>query len=245
MTGGFDLAAQWMGWENVLHCEWNEFGRKILNYYWPKAESYGDITKTDFSKHRGTIDILTGGFPCQPYSNAGQRKGKEDNRHLWPEMLRAIREIQPTYIVGENVRGLTNWNCGLVFNEVQAEMEAEGYEVTSFLLPACAVNAAHRRDRIWFIAYSDRSMLQNVGVQGSVHSELCGKSSRQNDSPNDLIGILKKTYEQDLCEFNGIPGELDGITLSKWRKESIRAFGNAIVPKVAFEIFKAIEMTQI
>jgi C-5 cytosine-specific DNA methylase len=110
-----------MGWENVFHCEINEFGQKILKYYWPKAISYADITKTDFSIHRGTIDILTGGFPCQPYSAAGKRLGKEDDRHLWPEMRRAIREIQPTWVVGENVRGLTNWNGGMVFDEVQAK----------------------------------------------------------------------------------------------------------------------------
>jgi DNA (cytosine-5)-methyltransferase 1 len=122
--GGFDLASEWMGWENVFHCEWNEFGQKVLKYYWPKAITYNDITKTDFSIHRGTIDILTGGFPCQPYSTAGKRLGKEDERHLWPEMLRAIREIQPSFVVGENVRGLTNWNGGLVFDEVQADLEA-------------------------------------------------------------------------------------------------------------------------
>ena len=153
--GGFDLASEWMGWENVFHCEWNEFGQKVLKYYWPKAITYNDITKTDFSIHRGSIDIITGGFPCQPYSSAGKRLGKEDERHLWPEMLRTIREIQPTWVVGENVRGLTNWNGGLVFDEVQADLEAEGYEVTPFLLPACAINAPHRRDRIWFVAYSD------------------------------------------------------------------------------------------
>ena len=153
--GGFDLASEWMGWENVFHCEWNPFGQKVLNYYWPNSITYNDITKTDFTIHRGGIDIITGGFPCQPYSSAGKRLGKEDERHLWPEMLRAIREIQPTWVVGENVRGLTNWNGGLVFDEVQAELEAQGYEVTPFLLPACSVNAPHRRDRIWFIAYSD------------------------------------------------------------------------------------------
>ena len=143
--GGFDLAAEWMGWENVFHCEWNKFGQQVLNYYWPNAICYEDITKTDFSIHRGTIDIISGGFPCQPYSSAGKRLGKEDERHLWPEMLRCIREISPSWIVGENVRGLTNWNGGMVFDEVQADLEAIGYEVLPFLLPACAVNAPHRR----------------------------------------------------------------------------------------------------
>ncbi len=91
--GGFDLAAQWMGWENVFHCEWNEFGQKVLRHYWPDAELFTDITKSNFSKYHGTIDIISGGFPCQPYSMAGKRLGKEDARHLWPEMLRVIREV--------------------------------------------------------------------------------------------------------------------------------------------------------
>ncbi len=133
--GGFDLAAQWMGWDNVFHCEWNPFGQKVLHYYWPEAEQFTDITKSDFTKYANRIDILTGGFPCQPYSMAGKRLGKEDERHLWPEMLRAIREIQPTWIVGENVFGLINWNGGMVFDEVQADLEAQGYEVQPYVLP--------------------------------------------------------------------------------------------------------------
>jgi DNA-cytosine methyltransferase len=152
--GGFDLAAEWMGWDNVFHCEWNEFGQKVLHHYWPNAIQYNDITQTDFTIHRGHIDILTGGFPCQPYSMAGKRKGKEDERHLWPQMCRAIREIQPRWVVGENVLGLVNWSGGLVFHEVQADLEAAGYEVWPYVLPAVSVGAPHRRDRIWFVAHS-------------------------------------------------------------------------------------------
>lgn len=152
--GGFDLAAEWMDWENVFHCEYAEYPKKILKQHFPDAISYDDIKQTDFTIHRNQIGLLSGGFPCQPYSTAGKRLGKEDERHLWPEMLRAIREISPRWIVGENVRGLTNWNGGVVFDEVQADLEAEGYEVLPFLLPACAKNAPHRRDRIWIIAYS-------------------------------------------------------------------------------------------
>lgn len=107
--GGFDLAAEWAGWNNVFHCEWNPFGQKVLKYHFPNSISYNDITKTDFTIHKGSIDILTGGFPCQPYSTAGLRKGKADERHLFPEMLRAIKEIQPKWVIGENVRGLVNW----------------------------------------------------------------------------------------------------------------------------------------
>ena len=110
--GGFDLAAHWMGWDNIFHCEWNPFGQKVLKHHFPNSISYNDITKTDFSIHRGNIDILTGGFPCQPYSSAGKQLGKADERHLFPEMLRAIKEVKPRYIVGENVRGLANWGGG-------------------------------------------------------------------------------------------------------------------------------------
>lgn len=168
--GGFDLASEWMGWENVAHCEWNPYGQKILKHYWPKAISYEDITKTDFTIHRGRIDIVTGGFPCQPYSLAGKRKGTDDDRHLWPEMLRAIREIQPRWVVGENVFGLINWNGGLVFNQVQADLEAEGYEVFPYVLPAASVNAPHKRDRVWFVAYSE-SIGRRKGIGKNSHGD--------------------------------------------------------------------------
>ena len=110
--GGFDLAAEWMGWNNIFHCEWNPFGQRVLAHHFPNSKSYNDITKTDFSIHAGEIDVLTGGFPCQPYSNAGKRLGKADERHLFPEMLRAINEIKPTWVVGENVLGIVNWGGG-------------------------------------------------------------------------------------------------------------------------------------
>jgi len=297
--GGFDLAAEWMGWENVFHCEWNEFGRKVLNHYWPNAKSYEDITQTDFSIHRGKIDVLTGGFPCQPYSNAGKRLGKEDERHLWPEMLRAIREIEPAYVVGENVRGLVNWSGGLVFEEVCADLEAEGYEVQPFLLPACGKDAPHRRDRIWFVAHRNNGNGEKVGFQTRRQEYLDGlkdvgdatnpKRSRSEgehinrqkqrelgrcdieDASNSDIERLQggkikgkaKRKRQNGSEQSarfiqpewknfptqppirsgddGLPDKLDGITFPKWRNESIKAYGNAVVPQIPFEIFKAIQ----
>ena len=259
--GGFDLAAEWMGWENVFHCEWNEFSQKILKYHFPKAITYNDITKTDFTFHRGKIDILTGGFPCQPYSTAGKRLGKQDERHLWPEMCRAIREIQPSYVVAENVSGLTNWNGGVVFDEVQADLEAEGYEVLAFLLPACAVNAPHRRDRIWFIAYSASNGRKRKGQKIEIEKglqprpestwELAGRFEGLCSNGNATITNWKQTADGDYSKFptqsplcggnDGLPSELDGITIYKWRSESIKAFGNAIVPQVAHEIFKCID----
>lgn len=320
--GGFDLASEWMGWENVFHCEWNPFGQKVLKYYFPNAITYHDITKTDFTIHRGRIDIITGGFPCQPYSSAGKRLGKEDERHLWPEMLRAIREIQPTWIVGENVRGLTNWNGGLVFDEVQSDLEAQGYEVTPFLLPAASVNAPHRRERIWFIAYnasysnlfrfdkcncnneintsqgrldafgdidkgaingdatdSEFKGLQECADTREVSSKERTLGGKRSESAIDFASVNKESNATDsknkrlegmrgeerrysklhrgqfrienwqnfpivapICNGDdGISDRLDGITFSKWRNESIKAGGNAVVPQVVYQIFKAID----
>jgi DNA (cytosine-5)-methyltransferase 1 len=161
--GGFDLAADWMGWENIFHCEIAEFPRKILNHYWPNAECHEDIKKTDFTKYRGTVDIISGGFPCQPYSAAGKRLGKEDDRHLWPEMLRVIREVKPQWVVGENVRGLLNWNGGMVFHEVCADLENIGYEVQAFIIPASGINAPHQRERLWIVANSRHSTERKTG----------------------------------------------------------------------------------
>lgn len=300
--GGFDLAAEWMGWQNVFHCEWMPFPRQILHHYWPNAISYEDITKTDFTIHKGAIDIITGGFPCQPYSSAGKRLGKDDQRHLWPEMLRAIHEIEPTYIVGENVYGLTNWGGGMVFNEVCVDLENCGYQVQPVLLPACAVGAPHRRDRIWFVAYSgnNRNRTNGGAIQAKAkkenggRQEHCAASGQQIQLPvepsvvfgdvsnsqyirsqkwsetrnirceeietfkkrgkssisietNSSGYFLRKEWENfpsqsPICGGDdGIPTKLDNITISKWRNESIKGYGNAIVPQVAYQIFKTIQ----
>lgn len=150
--GGFDLAAELLAWENIFQCEKDEFCLHILNYYWPNAKKYKNIIGQSFSKYRGIIDILSGGFPCQPYSVAGDRKGVEDDRHLWPEMLRAIQQIRPRWVVGENVSGIINWDSGVVFEQVCIDLEGAGYKVQPIILPACAVDAPHRRDRVFFIA---------------------------------------------------------------------------------------------
>lgn len=150
--GGFDLAAEWAGWTNVFNCEIDSFCQRVLRYHFPNAKQYSDVKTVDFSIHRGRVDVLTGGFPCQPFSLAGKRRGTNDNRYLWPEMLRAIREIEPSWVVGENVYGIVNWSGGMVFEQVQSDLEDAGYEVQPFVIPACAVDAPHRRDRVWFVA---------------------------------------------------------------------------------------------
>lgn len=269
--GGFDLAAEWMGWQNIFHCEWNPFGQKVLKHYWPNAISYENICTTDFTVHRGKVDIITGGFPCQPYSLAGKRKGKEDERHLWPQMLRTIREVEPSWIVGENVFGLVNWNHGLVFHEVQSDLEAEGYEVFPFLLPACSVNAPHRRDRIWFVAHSKSNRLCEREKM-LYNRQAIGFAKCTRDSTNEQTFIntnsIRSSFEMENRELgrirfsisnernswdsfpsvspicngdDGLSSQLDNITFPKWRNESIKAGGNAIVPQVAYQIFKTIQ----
>jgi DNA (cytosine-5)-methyltransferase 1 len=171
--GGFGLAGHWAGIETVCQVEIDLFCQKVLQKNFPNAKRYADVKKFDGKPWRGTVDIISGGFPCQPYSSAGKRLGKEDERHLWPEMLRIIREVRPRWIVGENVFGLVNWSGGMVFDEVQSDLESEGYEVQAFVLPAAAVNAPHRRDRVWFVAYA--------GDNGSVTSKVRQGMGKGND----------------------------------------------------------------
>jgi len=160
--GGFDYAAECVGFHNIFNCEIDPFCRKVLDFHFPNADKLIDIKTTNFEKYEGKINVLSGGFPCQPFSVAGKRKGTDDNRYLWSEMLRAIKEIKPTYIVAENVYGLLSQSNGVVFEQVCSDMEAEGYEVQPFIIPACGVNAPHRRYRVWIIAYNSNARIKNM-----------------------------------------------------------------------------------
>ena len=361
--GGAELAASWLGWDNVFHCEIQEFQQKVLEYWFPDSISYEDITKTDFTKWRGHIDVLTGGFPCQPFSVAGKRKGAEDNRYLWTEMLRAIRQIQPTWVVGENVVGLLSMvqpgetikvgRADDLFEEnyiyrteqqftidvICEDLEHAGYSVQPFVVPACAVGAPHRRDRVWIIAHrTDTGVedLQQEGENGVSQSFFAANTdcNRQGDrkdkqifeqkcnrtpnigkmckdaAPSDTQCVRGHKVDEEIqsrqsngertdgngffwTSFNtngkgrdalkydgecsektrqaesqfgradspqswwrnfptqspvcnrddGLPFGVADLTISfaKWRSKSIEALGNAWVPQVAFEIFKAIE----
>ena len=193
--GGFDLAAEWAGWTNVFNCEVDPFCRKVLKYHFPKAAQYEDIRTTDFTVWRDRIDVLTGGFPCQPFSVAGKRKGTGDDRYLWPEMLGAIREIRPRWVVGENVLGIVDWSEGLVFEQVCSDMENEGYEVQPFVLPACGVNAPHKRNRIWFVAHRADS--------GS--EDMC-----QREDGLHAFGVYAHAYGIGLREWANEPESVEG-----------------------------------
>ena len=359
LFSGFDapsIAASWMGWENAFHCEINNFCNEILKYWFANSEHYEDITKTDFSQWRGRIDVLTGGFPCQPFSVAGQRKGTDDNRYLWPHMLRAIREIRPTWVIGENVAGiLTMVQPGeetemesqtslfgednrkrillrqeYVVETICKDLEQEGYSVQPILIPACAVGAPHRRDRVWFVAHcsdtgiegfrrrnisqqekggdtservngfyglsrdvadSDSKKLQKRikagrradkaenrermdtgierfgGLRYAPHSDnerlqvfnisqcndtkkrkIDGQCSKQHScgarGALSAKGWKNFPTQSPVCRGNdGLPFDVGDLTIpfTKWRQESVKGYGNAIVPQVIFEIFKAIE----
>jgi DNA (cytosine-5)-methyltransferase 1 len=298
--GGFDLAASWMGWENVFQCERDPFCRKVLGHYWPKAVCYEDVRMFDATEYWGRIDVLTGGFPCQPFSMAGKRKGTEDDRYLWPEMCRIIGEVRPRWVVGENVLGLLNWSRGLVFEQVFADLEAAGYEAWAYVLPAAGVGAPHYRDRIWFVAYAgglrcaaggselrvrgDRADGEE-GVAADANGDECSSDGQEHDERRKTVaadggeadvsdphggkrregrlytfgpeaargdfGGCDTWDERDawenfpsespLCAGNdGLSAGLDGITFPKWRFQSVKAAGNAIVPQVVWRIFRTI-----
>ena len=372
--GGPEVAATMLGWQNLFHCEINPFGRQVLDYWYPNSKSYEDITTTDFTEWRGRVDVLTGGFPCQPFSYAGRRRGAEDDRYLWPSMYRAIDEIQPTWVVAENVAGiLTMVEQGEVskvagsaslfdaFDDLRGryelretftlerictDLESHGYAVQPVLVPACAVGAPHRRDRVFIVARrmvadSEHVRLQHdagrgeqaadIGTQsrggqdvlseqiqriatvsegrpttiprhaphpdshrGSevdehMESELAdgakpvsngGQRNVADTSWHRLARLLqRKEHEdaqwqrqiaQDITDHirsvspdngrwesfpsvspvhrgnDGLPFDVDRLTLSfgKWRTEALKAYGNAIVPQVMYEIFRAIEQVE-
>ncbi len=240
--GGFDLAADWMGWENIFHCEIAEFPRKILNHYWPNAECHEDIKKTDFTKYRGTVDIISGGFPCQPYSAAGKRLGKEDDRHLWPEMLRVIREVKPQWVVGENVRGLLNWNGGMVFHEVCADLENIGYEVQAFIIPSSGINAPHQRERLWIVANSRHSTKRKAGIsitnEGEQSSIIHTTEQSRNTSTifNNRFCDLQRDAAHSSLYANGLSteGRMDmGGELLEGREREEKTNGFGIISKDA------------
>lgn len=208
--GGFDLAAEWMGWDNIFHCEKDKKARAVLKKNFPLVESHKDIFKLDAKKYKGSIDIITGGFPCQPFSLAGKRKGRNDDRYLWPEMLRIISESKPTYVVGENVYGLVNMENGKTLDKIYSDLENEGYQVESFIIPACSIGAWHRRDRIWIIAYSNQ---RNDRRKPRAISEAQKEKRLRQQYEMGIITDASKAWLSDagklLIDFNGCTNEPD------------------------------------
>lgn len=167
--GGFSLAARWAGWQTPVMVEWSPYCQAVLKKNFPDATIFGDIKQFDGRPYAGQIDVITGGFPCQPFSHAGKRAGTDDDRYLWPEMLRVIQEVKPAWVVGENVAGLLTMDGGRVFAGILADLENAGYRTEIFVIPALSVGAPHLRNRVWVVANS----------YGHLHSGKITRGQRQ------------------------------------------------------------------
>jgi len=292
--GGFDYAAKEAGITNVFWCEKEPFCQRVLSYHYPTSQGHEDITKTDFTKYRGAVDIISGGFPCQPFSTSGKRLGNEDDRALWHEMYRAIREINPTWVIAENVRGLLSIEDGMVFEQVCVDLETAGYEVQAFIIPAVGKNARHRRDRVWIVAHATDTRAESMRTgkaevfrpayfiaNAEGKSSKLMQSEQRKDSEQEkrelgggscnvgskraapdttstrLQGAVQRSpsllaehlqnqqAESPICSGDdGLSARLSGITVPKHRNESLKAYGNAIVPQIAYAIFQAILQTE-
>ena len=177
--GGFALAAKWNGFRTLAFCDNEPYAQAVLKKHWPDVPCHKDIREVRGDLYAG-VTLLTGGFPCQPFSVAGKQRGKGDDRYLWPEMLRVIREARPAWIIGENVAGIVN----LALDQVHTDLEAEGYEVESLIIPACGVDAPHRRDRVWIVAHS------KGGERGRIQDKGGAKGSQDCDQLSGITGGL-------------------------------------------------------
>lgn len=311
-VGGFSLAGKWMGWKTVQFCEIGEFCQTALKYYFPDVPIHSDIKTLTGEKiinngryKKGYPTIIVGGPPCQPWSIAGKRKGSEDDRNLWYEAIRLVKELKPDFVLFENVSGIISSNGGLVFEQVHTDLEDEGYEVQAFVLPAAGVEAPHQRDRVWFIAYNNYRDGEKVGFRPGREEHV--DSTERKEFPSDTESIRREWHghpwrrrkrfsnndkrtsrdrnaayakairmegygaigqqEPGASIKNGISGRnhartdwskwptqsplcsrnddiftrLVGITFSKHRNESIKAYGNAVAPELVYEIFKVID----
>lgn len=261
--GGLDLAGEWAGFETVGQCEWAKFPTTILEKHWPHVPRWKDIrelTGESFHEKTGctTIDLITGGFPCQPFSHAGKRRGLCDDRYLWPEMLRVIDELRPTWVVGENVAGIIS----LALDQVLADLENKGYETRAFVLPACSVGAPHRRDRVAIVAWDT-----NCNIQGTKRQV----PPRQQDTQSSRVcKNVSHTYCKGLqglwCEPESVSKQTPGFSIGSSCKERItgqwklepgvgrvadgvphrvdrlKSLGNAVVPQQFYPILKAISV---
>lgn len=271
--GGLDLAAEWAGFTTVGQCEWAGYPTKVLEKHWPNVPRWRDIrtlTGESFNEKTGmrTVDVISGGFPCQPFSVAGKRRGKEDDRYLWPEMLRVISELRPAWVVGENVAGIVN----MALDQVYADLENEGYTVQALIIPACAVDAPHRRDRCAIISYRDSAGLQTQGAEQQTarpagvcenvaHTESDGLQRKRPSREQVSISRPEKAQSERRCDVlseSGADqrGRAPEHVAGEWwpaepdvgrvaygipaRVDRLKCLGNAVVPQQFYPIFKAI-----
>lgn len=256
--GGFDLAAKWLGWQNVFQVEIDPFCRQVLCNQFPDTKRYNDVTQFYTTEYDGAIDVISAGFPCQPFSVAGKRKGSQDDRYLWPHLLRIINQLRPTWVVAENVAGITSmvheenfigmaaqralWleneihytRQQYIIDTICKDFEYVGYSVIPIIIPACAVGAWHRRDRVWFLAYANGGRCsRNKYPMGDQETDILTQLH-----PWFPIGNLSEV-EELLLSKSGLIRLFNGIPIPLVRQQ-VKAYGNAIVPQVAYEIFKCI-----
>ena len=247
--GGLDLAAEWAGIETVGQCEWADYPYKVLCKHWPDVPKWRDIhelTKESFREQTGlqTVDVISGGFPCQPFSVAGKHRGTEDDRYLWPEMCRVIAELRPHYVLGENVAGIVN----MALDTVLSDLEAQGYTARTFIIPACGIGAPHRRYRAAIVANTNSTGREEFGTAIIADKEEFDTrgSVAQLISNADGGGCRRKQRRQHARQFadgswwatepgvgrvaNGIPHRVDRV----------KCLGNTVVPQQFYPIFKAI-----
>ena len=256
--GGFALAAGWAGFETVGFCDNEPYAQAVLKKHWPDVPIHGDIKALDGTAYRG-VTILTGGFPCQPFSCAGKQRGKDDDRYLWPQMLRVIQEARPAWIVGENVVGI----IGLALDQVCSDLEACGYEVEPIIIPACGVDAPHRRNRVWVVARGGGDVADSFSMRES-QSQGCKQEQREwvgnsrlvladtsstrcetylqqneTDRPTNVKqSYLQNRFDNDWWKVEpSICRVVDGVSN---RTHRLKGLGNAIVPQVAYQIVKGI-----
>ncbi|WLV85016.1 DNA cytosine methyltransferase [Lacticaseibacillus zeae] len=257
--GGIALAEQMAGIEVAGLCEYADYPRMILKKHWPDVPLFKDVTKLDREEltnagiEPGSIDIVSGGFPCQPFSIAGKRRGTKDDRDLWPEMFRIIKQIWPTWVVGENVANFAN----MELDRTLSDLESAGYQARAFVLPACAVDAPHQRLRTFIVAHSNRKgQLQSQGTDQDQRRWACNGSEvladaggkRWQTSGHDEFGnIANRQSKRQFSTTGGTPAKwqpepsvgrvADGVPN---RMDRLKALGNAVVPQQILPIFKAI-----
>ena len=238
--GGLDLAAEGAGFRTVGQCEWADYPHAVLQKHWPDVPKWRDIhglTADDFHQRTGlqSVTCISGGFPCQPHSVIGKRLAENDERHLWPEFVRVIRELRPQYVVGENVNGLLS----TIHESVCSDLEAEGYEVWTFCVPAHAVGAHHERYRVCILGISQ----SQSGLQADSQTNTAGAQRQAWTSPVRFTGdYLPGTYwavhQPPVCGMdNGIPSWMGGY---QGYKQRMQCYGNAVVPQQFYPVFRAI-----
>ena len=238
--GGLDLAAEMAGFETVGQCEWADYPTKVLEKHWPGVPRWRDIrtlTGDSFYERTGlrTVDVISGGFPCQPFSVAGKRRGSDDDRYLWPEMLRVIQEIRPAWVVGENVAGIVN----MALDTVLSDLESIGYSCQTLIIPACSAEAPHRRDRVCIVGNREQQgdLLYSNAESGKYPNVRESKTGIQEQSgpcgssPRGRGGGGWWPTEPNVGRVaNGVP----------FRVDRLKCLGNAVVPQQFYPIFKAI-----